>query len=201
MLVGASTALVGRAVTVVGPIVSATVELRVGVSVAAVGLRVLEVTGPLVGVFVGVSLLSELPNTGLAVGLSSTGVVAKTGLAVGLSPSLEGAASEAGLDVGVLVRIPNVGLRAGRSASPKRGLAEGLSETVSISKLAKLLAVLVLPDLFWTSTTATEVAVVTVAITAAAIASFTTTVSPVVTAAAAIVLAPAAAEAPATEAA
>jgi hypothetical protein len=86
--------------------------------------------------------------------------------------------------------------------SPKRGLAEGLPETVNRSKLAKPLAVLVLPDLFWTSTTATEVVVVTVAITAAAIANFITAVSPVVTtAAAAIVLAPAAAEVPATEAA
>jgi hypothetical protein len=159
MLVGASAALVGRAVTVVGPIVSPIVELRVGVSVATVGLRVLEVAGSLVGAIVGVS-----------------------------SPSLEGVASETGLDVGVPARIS--------------GLAEGLSEIVNRSNLAKPLAVLVLPDLIWTSTTATEVVVVTVAITAAAIANFTTTVSPVVPPADdAIVLAPAAAEAPATEAA
>jgi hypothetical protein len=96
-----------------------------------------------------------------------------------------------------------MGLRVGRSVSPKRGLDEGLSERVNRSKLENPLAVLErLPDLFWTSLTATVEVVVTVAITAAAIANFATIDSPVdTTAAAAIVLAPAAAEVPATVAA
>jgi hypothetical protein len=94
-----------------------------------------------------------------------------------------------------------MGLRVGRSVSPKRGLDEGLSETLNSSKVENPLAVFErLPDLFWTSTTATVEVVATVAITAAAIATFANIVSPV-DAAAAIVPAPAAAEVPAAVAA
>jgi hypothetical protein len=115
----------------------------------------------------------------------------------------EGAAEgpETGLGVGDPGWSSNMGLRVGRSVSPKRGLDEGLSETLNSSKVENPLAVFErLPDLFWTSTTATVEVVATVAITAAAIATFANIVSPV-DAAAAIVPAPAAAEVPAAVAA